>query len=97
MIRFIALIAVAALASCGVDGAPIKPTVSAGINVGSGGVKTGVNLGQVRVHCLSIGTCFDAVTVANDLFGPRHLGRYPSDVLLYSVVRPKRFRPNGYG
>jgi hypothetical protein len=44
MIRFIALIAVAALASCGVDGAPIKPTVSAGINVGSGGVKTGVNL-----------------------------------------------------
>ena len=45
MIRFIALIAVAALASCGVDGAPIKPTVNAGINAGSGGVKTGVNLG----------------------------------------------------
>jgi len=44
MIRFIALIAVAALASCGVDGAPIKPTVNAGFNVGSGGVKTGVNL-----------------------------------------------------
>ena len=45
MIRFIALIAVAALASCGVDGAPIKPTVKASINVGSDGVKTGVNLG----------------------------------------------------
>ena len=45
MIRFIALIAVAALASCGVDGAPIKPIVKASINVGSGGVKTGVNLG----------------------------------------------------
>lgn len=44
MIRFIALIAVAALASCGVDGAPIKPTVNAGINVGSGSVNTGINL-----------------------------------------------------
>ena len=41
MIRFIALIAVAALASCGVDGAPLKPSSKAGINVGSGGVKTG--------------------------------------------------------
>ena len=48
MIRFIALIAVAALASCGVDGAPIKPTVNAGINVGSGGVKTGINLGASK-------------------------------------------------
>ena len=51
MIRFIALIAFTAftaLASCGVDGAPIKPTVSAGINVGSGGVKTGVNLGASK-------------------------------------------------
>ena len=48
MIRFIALIAFMALASCGVDGAPIKPTVNAGINVGSGGVKTGVNLGASK-------------------------------------------------
>ena len=48
MIRFIALIAFTALASCGVDGAPIKPTVNAGINVGSGGVKTGVNLGASK-------------------------------------------------
>ena len=48
MIRFIALIAVAALASCGVDGAPIKPTVNAGINVGSGGVNTGINLGASK-------------------------------------------------
>ena len=44
MIRFIALIAFTALASCGVDGAPIKPTA----NVGSGGVKTGVNLGASK-------------------------------------------------
>jgi hypothetical protein len=48
MIRFIALIAFTALASCGVDGAPIKPTVNAGINVGSGGVKTGLNLGASK-------------------------------------------------
>ena len=48
MIRFIALIAFTALASCGVDGAPIKPTVNAGINVGSGGMKTGVNLGASK-------------------------------------------------
>ena len=48
MIRFIALIAFTALASCGVDGAPIKPTVNAGINVGSGGVKTGINLGASK-------------------------------------------------
>ena len=48
MIRFIALIAFTALASCGVDGAPVKPTVNAGINVGSGGVKTGVNLGASK-------------------------------------------------
>ena len=48
MIRFIALIAVAALASCGVDGAPIKPSVNAGINVGSGGVNTGINLGASK-------------------------------------------------
>lgn len=48
MIRFIALIAVAALASCGVDGAPLKPSSKAGINVGSGGVKMVVNLGASK-------------------------------------------------
>lgn len=48
MIRFIALIAFTALSSCGVDGAPIKPTVNAGINVGSGGVKTGLNFGASK-------------------------------------------------
>ena len=48
MIRFIALIAFTALASCGVDGAPIKPTVNAGINVGLGGVKTGLNFGASK-------------------------------------------------
>jgi hypothetical protein len=48
MIRFIALIAVVALASCGVDGAPLKPSSKAVINVGSGGVKTVVNLGASK-------------------------------------------------
>jgi hypothetical protein len=44
MIRFVVLLALVALASCGVDGAPIIPNVHAGSNFNLSGVKTSVNL-----------------------------------------------------
>lgn len=43
-----ALIGLAALAACGVDGEPVQPTLNAGVGVGSGG---GVHVGgAVGLH-----------------------------------------------
>lgn len=41
----LALLVVATLASCGVDGEPVRPTASATIGVGSGGVYGGAAAG----------------------------------------------------
>lgn len=50
-----ALIAVLFLANCGVDGAPIKPSGSIGIGIGSNGkVSTGANVG-VKKGNVSVG------------------------------------------
>ena len=43
---FAALIAVMMLASCGIDGAPLRPSGEAGIRIGTGGVDVG---GKVSV------------------------------------------------
>lgn len=40
-----AVIALAGLAACGVDGEPIRPTAAASIGVGSGGVHSNVGVG----------------------------------------------------
>lgn len=40
-----ALISVALLASCGVDGAPVRPAAKAGMTVGTGGVNVGGSVG----------------------------------------------------
>ena len=45
MKAFGAVIALLALASCGADGAPIRPTANAGISVGTNGVTTNANVG----------------------------------------------------
>lgn len=39
------LLALAVLAGCGVDGAPVRPTAGATVGVGTGGVSTGVSAG----------------------------------------------------
>lgn len=53
--RWMAIIAlVAALAGCGVDGAPVRPTVSTTVSAGSGGVHTSVGTG-VRVGGVNVG------------------------------------------
>lgn len=43
---FAALFAVMMLASCGIDGAPLRPSAEAGISIGTGGVDVG---GKVSV------------------------------------------------
>ncbi|WP_323783410.1 hypothetical protein [Leisingera sp.] len=43
----IALLGLAALAACGVDGEPVQPTLNAGIGVGDSGVHAG---GAVGLH-----------------------------------------------
>jgi hypothetical protein len=43
----------AGLASCGVDGEPVRPSVSANIGVGSSGVTTNVGVG-VRAGFMSV-------------------------------------------
>ncbi|UWQ25557.1 hypothetical protein K3553_03560 [Leisingera aquaemixtae] len=42
-----ALIGLAVLAACGVDGEPVQPTLNAGVGVGGGGVHVG---GAVGLH-----------------------------------------------
>lgn len=46
MARVIAMLGMmAALAACGVDGEPVRPSVDAGISAGKGGVFTSVGVG----------------------------------------------------
>ena len=53
----IGLLALAALAGCGADGAPFRPDASVGIGIGTGGISTSCSLGttngtvSVRVGC----------------------------------------------
>ncbi|MGA9435823.1 MAG: hypothetical protein WBV62_16450 [Roseobacter sp.] len=44
-LMFSAVIALAALAACGVDGEPVRPTASAYVGVGSGGVHSNIGVG----------------------------------------------------
>lgn len=48
-----AVIALMLLVSCGKDGAPIRPTASAGVTVGTNGVSTNANVG-VRKGPISV-------------------------------------------
>ncbi len=43
--RIIAVLGLLALAACGADGAPLRPSTSVGIGVGSGGVDLGGSFG----------------------------------------------------
>ncbi|MFO7759166.1 MAG: argininosuccinate lyase [Roseovarius sp.] len=48
------VIALALLGACGVDGAPVRPSVAATIGAGSGGVHTSVRTGA-RVGGVNVG------------------------------------------
>lgn len=39
------ILGVAALASCGANGAPMRPSANVGLNVGTGGVSTNASVG----------------------------------------------------
>lgn len=52
--RLLAVIAALALAGCGVEGDPVRPTVSTTVSAGSGGVHTSVGTG-VRVGGVNVG------------------------------------------
>lgn len=52
--RAIAVLALLALAACGADGAPVRPSASVGVGVGSGGVDLGGSFG-VTDGTLSVG------------------------------------------
>ena len=39
------LVVLSALAACGADGEPVQPTMTAGLTVGSGGVRVGGGVG----------------------------------------------------
>ncbi len=43
--RTIAVLALLAMAACGADGAPVRPSASVGVGVGSGGVDLGGSFG----------------------------------------------------
>ena len=45
MKRIVLILTTAALAGCGADGAPLKPTANLGLSIGSGGVRTGASVG----------------------------------------------------
>ena len=45
MKRIALMLAVAALAACGADGAPFTPNASVGLSVGTNGVSTGARVG----------------------------------------------------
>ncbi len=45
MKRIVLIMAIAAVAGCGADGAPFTPNASLGLSVGSGGVSTGASVG----------------------------------------------------
>lgn len=44
----LALIGLAALAACGVDGEPVQPTLNAGVGVGDSGVHVGGAVGLYK-------------------------------------------------
>lgn len=44
-LRILAVLSLAALAGCGVDGEPIRPTGALSVGVGPGGVTTGASVG----------------------------------------------------
>ncbi|MBB4022679.1 MAG: hypothetical protein SWN98_07135 [Pseudomonadota bacterium] len=52
--RFFALLAALALAACGADGPPVKPSVNTGIRIGTDGIRSstsvGVDSGNVAVR-----------------------------------------------
>lgn len=48
------LLTIAVLSSCGVDGAPVKPTAGIGIGIGPNGVTTSTNVG-VKKGNVSVG------------------------------------------
>jgi predicted small lipoprotein YifL len=45
MKRIALILTVAALAACGADGPPMKPSAAVGLSVGSDGVSTGASVG----------------------------------------------------
>lgn len=45
MKRALCLVALIALAACGVDGEPVQPRANIGIGIGSGGVSAGGSIG----------------------------------------------------
>ncbi len=52
--RLLVVIAALALTGCGVEGDPVRPTVSTTVSAGSGGVHTSVGTG-VRVGGVNVG------------------------------------------
>lgn len=52
--RLLAVVTVLALAGCGVEGDPVRPSVGATVSAGSGGVRAGVSTG-VRVGGVNVG------------------------------------------
>lgn len=49
-----ALLGTAFLAACGVDGAPVRPTLGATIGAGAGGVHTSIRTGA-RIGAVTVG------------------------------------------
>ena len=45
MKRLVLVLIVAALAACGADGPPMRPTANMGLSVGTNGVSTGASIG----------------------------------------------------
>ena len=45
MKRIAMILTVAALAACGADGAPMKPTANMGLSLGSNGINTNASVG----------------------------------------------------
>ncbi|MEO0401180.1 MAG: hypothetical protein AAF214_02280 [Pseudomonadota bacterium] len=54
MTRAFCLLAIVALAACGVDGEPVQPTGAVSVGIGSGGINAGGTIG-VRKGPLSVG------------------------------------------
>jgi len=44
----VALFALTVLTACGADDPPFRPTANAGVNIGTGGVSTNVDLGATN-------------------------------------------------
>ena len=48
MKRTLAILGIIALAGCGADGAPMRPSANLGLSVGSGGVSTSASVGATN-------------------------------------------------